>query len=301
MTESLLSTSNILLFGRVVEDLTITRPPPDTANAKAKAATVKHMLNLNGLDAGDGTVLAVGDSVLVLEQENAQANGIYVVGDDDDKTWTRKPPGQQPKQGSVVEVSSGSRKGLWRRKGGNPGKFRFFRIGWRQRKKLGKNRFLDFQLEGMIIARIYGFSYEGAYYDLPKPILFGVHGEGEPAVLASNVVGSSQTNAQLTRAPREPSISGVGAADFGIADDIRVWSYDKADYTIRMDVETGMFEQVLLDACLGEDGPYVSGGRVSGGRVAGGRVSGGRVSGGRVSGGRVSGGRVSGGRGDPSD
>ncbi|GLS33411.1 hypothetical protein GCM10007937_51220 [Mesorhizobium albiziae] len=32
-----------------------------------------------------------------------------------------------------------------------------------------------------------------------------------------------------------------------------VWSYEKADYTIRMDVETGMFEQVLLDAML--DGP----------------------------------------------
>jgi len=30
-----------------------------------------------------------------------------------------------------------------------------------------------------------------------------------------------------------------------------VWSYDKADYTIRMDVETGMFEDVLLAAMLG--------------------------------------------------
>ena len=39
---------------------------------------------------------------------------------------------------------------------------------------------------------------------------------------------------------------------------IRVWSYDKADYTIRMEVETGMFEQVLLDAMLG-DGVNASG------------------------------------------
>ena len=41
----------------------------------------------------------------------------------------------------------------------------------------------------------------------------------------------------------------VGAFTRGI----RAWTYDKADYTIRLDVETGMFDQVLLDAAL--DGP----------------------------------------------
>jgi len=34
-----------------------------------------------------------------------------------------------------------------------------------------------------------------------------------------------------------------------------VWSYDKADYTIRMDVETGMFEDVLLGAMFDGGGP----------------------------------------------
>ncbi len=38
---------------------------------------------------------------------------------------------------------------------------------------------------------------------------------------------------------------------FDFADELRVWSYDKADYTIRMDVETGMFEDVLLAAMSG--------------------------------------------------
>jgi hypothetical protein len=291
MTESLLNTSNILLFGRVVEDLTITPSPENLASAKA--ATVKHMTDLEGLDAGDGTELAAGDAILVLEQEDVQANGIYEVGNDANNTWARKAQGQQPKQGSIVEVSSGSRKGLWRRKRGNPARFKFFRIGWRQRKKLGNNRFLDDQLDGMIIARIYGFSYEGAYYDLPRPVLFGVHGEGDPAVLTSNVVGPSMTNAQLARAPREPSISGVGAADFGIADDIRVWSYDKADYTIRMDVETGMFEQVLLDAYFA-DGGHVSGMKVSGMKVSGMKVAGMKVAGMKVAGSRL-------GRGDAGD
>lgn len=39
-----------------------------------------------------------------------------------------------------------------------------------------------------------------------------------------------------------------------------VWSYDKADYTIRMDVETGMFEDVLLAAMLGGSGGFDSAG-----------------------------------------
>jgi hypothetical protein len=147
-------------------------------------------------------------------------------------------------------------------------------------------------------ARIYSFSYEGTYFDLPRPMLFLVHGEGK---LVTRPPPAAAANPHQSRAPAQPSVSGVAAADFEFADGLMVWSYDKADYTIRMDVETGMFEQVLLDACFGDgwDGPFVSGGRVSGGRVAGGRVSGGRVAGGRVSGGRVSGGRVGGG--GPSD
>ena len=51
-------------------------------------------------------------------------------------------------------------------------------------------------------------------------------------------------------------LTGLAAAGFDFADGLRVWSYDKADYTIRMDVDVGMFEDVLLDAALsgGADG-----------------------------------------------
>src|SRR6478736_1197936 len=31
------------------------------------------------------------------------------------------------------------------------------------------------------LARIYAFSFEGYYYDLPRPIVFLVHGDGVPA------------------------------------------------------------------------------------------------------------------------
>jgi hypothetical protein len=87
-------------------------------------------------------------------------------------------------------------------------------------------------------------------------------------------------------------LTGVNAADFEFADDVRVWSYDKADYTIRMDVLTGMFEQVLLDNFFDDVGTST--------RLAGAKVSGAKVSGAKVSGAKVSGAKLSG-RWDPSD
>ncbi len=157
----------------------------------------------------------------------------------------------------------------------------------------GPNRFLENQLTGddCCFARIYGFSFEGCYYDLPWPTLFLVHGKGEDAETAPGA-------ARVSRAPDDPSRTGLGAADFSFADDLKVWSYDRADLSIRLDVESGTFEQILLDLVLGGGGgPVVSGARVSGARVSGARVSGARVRGARVAGARVGVGRD----GDSSD
>ncbi|MCV0428279.1 MAG: pentapeptide repeat-containing protein [Roseibium sp.] len=133
---------------------------------------------------------------------------------------------------------------------------------------------------GPAIARIYGFSFGGAYYEMGSAVLFAVEGKGE---LASKV-----------------EVPGPGLDD----DDpfyksLRCWSYDKSAQTLRMDLDTGTFEQVLLSDADG--GMGVSGARVSGARVSGARVSGARVSGARVSGARISGARLSGARGDASD
>lgn len=171
--------------------------------------------------------------------------------------------------------------------------------------RAGGNRLLDQQLmaEGARLARIYGFSFEGTYYDLPRPVLFLVHGEGAPAETLADPRGAgiaagppSDAAHQVARSPDNPSRTGLAAPDFSFADGLMVWSYDKADYTIRMDLETGMFEQVLLDMIFSEfgwGGPHISGGKVSGGKVSGGKVSGGKVSGARPYGSRW--------RGDASD
>jgi hypothetical protein len=157
--------------------------------------------------------------------------------------------------------------------------------------RTGVNRFLEDQLTGpnASFARIYGFSYEGAYYELGMPTLFLVHGPGEDAETAPGA-------ARVSRAPDDSDRSGLGAQDFSFADGLRVWSYDSGDFSIRLDMETGTFEQILLDIMGDDGGAAVSGARVSGARVSGARVSGARVSGARVSGARVRGARVKGAR-----
>ena len=286
MTETLLSTSNVLLFGRVVEDLNV-RP----SHFEVKVASIFAIPTGSRRGRGplDKVRLKPEDLLLLVNQDVAAENGIYRVGGGTTNAWTQEP--DQPQQGQVVVVRRGKEgKGRWRRSSGD--------VYERLSKSLGSNRFLEQQFVDAVVARIYGFSYEGAYYDLPRPTLFVVHGNGEPAVLPSqietaNPPPSVTTRAQLARAPQAPSVTGMAAADFQFSDDIRVWSYDKADYTIRMDVETGMFEQVLLDAYF-SDGAHVSGMKVAGSRVSGMKVSGMKVSGMKVAGSRL-------GRGDASD
>lgn len=127
------------------------------------------------------------------------------------------------------------------------------------RRRPGETRFLERQInKDSKFARIYGFSFEGTYYPIQEPVIFLVHGNGD-LVTIEEADGSSGPNP--ARSPRATSLTGLAAAGFDFADEVRVWSYDQADYTIRMDVETGMFEQVLLDAMFdgGTSGPDVSG------------------------------------------
>jgi len=127
-------------------------------------------------------------------------------------------------------------------------------------------------------ARIYGFSYEGSYYDLPWPALFLVHGPG---------VDAETGHGRYSIRPDNPSRTGLGATDFTFAEGLKAWSYDRADFSMRLDVDSGTFEQILLDLVFGGGGgPSVSGVRVQGVRVSGVRARGVRVSGVRARGGR---------------
>jgi hypothetical protein len=80
-----------------------------------------------------------------------------------------------------------------------------------------------------------------------------VHGDGE-------LVAEDLGTFSAARSPSPTGLTGLAAADFDFADGLRVWSYDKADYTVRMDVETGMFEDVLLGMFGGGPGGMESAG-----------------------------------------
>jgi hypothetical protein len=150
-------------------------------------------------------------------------------------------------------------------------------------------------------ARIYAVSFEGQFYELPAPMLFLVHGPGDPAetTVGPAAGGGAAGHPRQSRAPDDSDRSGLGAQDFSFADNLRVWSYDKADYTVRMDVETGMFEQVLLDVIFDGDGfgGGVAGASVRGASVRGASVRGASVRGASVRGASVRGASVRGGGG----
>jgi hypothetical protein len=108
----------------------------------------------------------------------------------------------------------------------------------------GNNKFLEKQLKrDAKLARIYSFSYEGAYYELPRPALFLVNGRGRHVKTTNKTWTSLET-------------SGVAARSWDFArndhdeHDIRYWTYDKGDFSIRMDVETGQFWQILLEEAM---------------------------------------------------
>lgn len=111
------------------------------------------------------------------------------------------------------------------------------------------------------LARVYGFGLAGVYHLLPTPALFLVHGPGAPAatLLAGLNPSSLPEAGDKDRAPVP-----AGAL---LPEDLVVWSYDKADYTIRLDVQTGSFEQLLLGG--GPDGPQTRGMSVQGMSVRG--------------------------------
>ncbi|MET0943146.1 MAG: hypothetical protein ABWY13_17480 [Mesorhizobium sp.] len=257
MPETLLSPSNVLLFGRVVADLEIVEPVvfprPQVGVQVAVATTANVNIGNPVANAIDGVATRNGMRVLVRAQTTAAQNGLYVI------RQQRYDPIPFPGTNTIPAI-------VFVRRGTTYGG-QYFSLDYlgnvatytgvidrRHGPFIEDRAGLDSQVEQQLLAgedprfaRIYGFSYEGFYYDLPRPALFLVHGDGYPA---SEMGPAAYWVVNRARAPGEPSLTGLGQADFQFSDDIVVWSYDKADYTIRMDVETGMFEQVLLDAML---------------------------------------------------
>jgi hypothetical protein len=168
---------------------------------------------------------------------------------------------------------------------------------------LGANNFLLHQLSTKPLphlARIYAFSFEGAYYELPRPPIFVVHGPGtavgswdNPSTLDQTGVAGRDWDFSGNSPDARPAARVARADQAAGTNDIHYWEYEKGDFSLRLDVDAGPFEQILLQMAL-RGGGGVSGAGVSGAGVSGAGVSGAGVSGAGVSGAGVSGAGVSG-------
>jgi hypothetical protein len=108
----------------------------------------------------------------------------------------------------------------------------------------GGNRFIQQQLEqeDARLARIYAFAFEGTFYDLSRPTVFLVHGKGDDPDWPT-----PSGFARLSRAPSDPDHTGLHSQTGAFAETMRVWVYDKGDFTMRLDVDAGTVESVLLN------------------------------------------------------
>lgn len=216
MPETLLSPSNILLYGRVVRDLTVNRK-------ELKRFTDQPLLR-EPKQREDPE----------LSEEDLEAREEVAIDD-------VHPP--EPQECELFGLSAAP-------------------------PRLGRNNFLQAQLlaPGARLARIYAFSYEGHYYDLAKPAIFLVHGPGgDPEAWRP---GNQLPDARVERAPSDVDRTGVARTGASFSEDIRVWSYDKGDFSIRLDPETGPLEQILLQTELRSERIHYAGDRV---RLRGGR------------------------------
>jgi hypothetical protein len=142
------------------------------------------------------------------------------------------------------------------------------------------------------LARIYGFTFEGTYYGLPRPSIFLVHGGG-------NQIGNWADPSTLEQA-------GAMAREWDFSNPDRFnnplvyWEYEKGDFSIRFDTEAGPFEQILLVAALRAGADMAdratprSGASLAGASLAGASLSGASLSGASLSGASLSGASLSG-------
>jgi hypothetical protein len=107
-----------------------------------------------------------------------------------------------------------------------------------------------------VFARIYGFSFEGHYYKLPRPLLFLLAGPGDNAREPENPVagGVQEFSTRFT---------GVEGKDWHFGDDIRVWAVDKHDIAVCLDLEVGPYDDVLLQSLTNREQGSFRGWRAS--------------------------------------
>lgn len=118
-------------------------------------------------------------------------------------------------------------------------------------KHSGATSFLGSKLKATDtkLARIYGFSFEGDYFDVVPPAIFLVKGAG-------------------TTPDASIDLSGIAYTDDQLATGIMMWPCDKDDFSLRLDPSSGTLEDILLAHELG-DGSAFAGANARGANARG--------------------------------
>ena len=93
---------------------------------------------------------------------------------------------------------------------------------------------LNITAAGPKLVRVYGFSYEGQYYDLGRPAIYLVYGDDQAVDTSVAVTG-------LATEPPEFSA------------DLLSWTLDQSDFSLRLELDVGPIERILLEMELGPD------------------------------------------------
>ena len=230
MPETLLTQSNVKLFGRVLRDLTYSYD----ANTNVQGANNFLQSQLNsGPISITGTTTAGQTTVTNVSSVVGLVPGMVVTG----------TSGGNPVFAANTYISS---------IGPGPA----FEFVITQNPAQAVTGTINAALPGtqrINVARIYAFSFEGSIYTLPKPSMFLVHGPG-------SIIDITGTNGGIAKAGRSSlDESGVFAREWEFSSaanpggpnyDLRYWEYEKGDFSIRLDSEAGTFEQILLAAAL---------------------------------------------------
>ena len=90
------------------------------------------------------------------------------------------------------------------------------------------------------LARIYGFSYMGAYYKLAEVPVMLVYGEG------FEVPHGMEDSVRK---------AGFEFSDGMFLKDVRMWALDRMDYGVRIDVSIGWLNDILMADAMDDCGP----------------------------------------------
>lgn len=115
-----------------------------------------------------------------------------------------------------------------------------------------QNKFLRNQLSapGAGFARIFAFSYEAAFYELGRPAIFLVHGGGIDA--EGTAFSLTKDQRLYSRMPSDTGRTGLSSVIGSFTGGMKAWAYDRADFTVRMDMDGGSFDTLLLSAELSD-------------------------------------------------